>query len=165
MRLIPLLIAMTLTLAGPLAALPPVAKILPQADSPVEITSYTANYQSGSQYASEGIYHAVEYKNNSSQLIVAVEIGLVSFDVWNEFLDRTRGAAMDLVQPGATKKGRWVATAYADFSFLTGVAYVGRVRFRDGTIWRADLDAIAQVLSEIEANFDVARLKQKEEPK
>ena len=52
--------------------------------------------------------------------------------------------------------------AYA-VSFLTGVAYVSKVRFADGTIWAADLDAVAEELRKIEKDFDVMKLKGKPE--
>lgn len=137
----------------------PVAKIIDQKDSPVEITNYTAKYILGGQYTSEGIRHSVNYKNRSEKTIVAIQFGLVSFDVWNEFLDRTGGMDLTNLVPGGESKGTWVANAYADFSFLTGFAYVRRVRFSDGTIWNADLDAITEELRKIESDFDVQELK------
>ena len=128
---------------------------------PLNITSYAAVYQEGGRYSTEGIRHTVEYKNNSGKTIVAVQIGLVSFDVWNEFLDRTGGVSLENLDPGESRKGTWVARAYADFSFLTGVAYVSKIRFIDGTIMEADLDAIAQELRKIEEDFDILKLKKK----
>jgi hypothetical protein len=52
---------------------------------------------------------------------------------------------------------------YADFSFLTGVAYISRVRFDDGQIWVADLNAVEGELRKIDKDFDAARLKEKRE--
>lgn len=154
-----------LAVAVPAIALQPTAKVISQPGTPIEIVSYRAAYVPGSgAYIQEGIQHAVEYKNVSGRVIDAVQIGLVSFDVWNEFLDRTLGLATDSLGPNAAKKGTWVARAYADFSFLTGVAYVSKVRFRDGEIWQADLDSIASELRQIEQNFDVTRLQKKPEP-
>jgi trehalose-6-phosphatase len=146
-------------------AIEPVAKIMAQKDAPLLITSYSAAYQRGGRYMSEGIRHAVEYKNVSDRQVVAVQIGLVSFDVWNEFMDRTGGVAIVEIAPGGSEKGTWVARAYADFAFLTGFAYVGKVRFSDGTIWAADLDAIAEEMRKIERDFDVQTLKGKPEKK
>lgn len=147
------------------AALQPATKIIAQPDAPIAITSYSAAYRERTNYSQEGIQHSVEYRNNSGKVVDAVEIGLVSFDVWNEFLNRTGGISLETLAPGASKKGLWIASAYADFSFLTGVAYVRRVRFRDGSIWSVDLNAIAQELSSIESGFDVTRLKEKEKEK
>lgn len=146
----------------PAMAVEPVAKIIDQPSSPLTITTYTAKYQEGGRYATEGIRHEVQYKNTSNSQVVASQLGLVSFDVWNEFLDRTGGVSIDDIAPGGSKPGVWVARAYADFSFLTGFAYVSKVRFSDGRIWEADLDAIANEMRKIERGFDVEKLKGKE---
>ena len=69
---------------------------------------------------------------------------------------------MEQLAIGATNKGEWVASAYSDFSFHTGVAYVSKVRFEDGEIWSADLSAIVVELKKIEKDFDVNRLRKKD---
>lgn len=139
------------------------AIVLDQPQAPLQILSYDANFDRGGKYSREGIKHEVQYQNRSSREIVAVRIGLVSFDIWNEFLDRTGGLDMDDLSPDKSGKGTWVATAYGDFSFHTGVAYVSRVRFSDGQIWKADLDQIAAQLGMIEEGFDVSRLEKKDD--
>lgn len=140
-------------------AIEPVAKIIEQLESPLQITDYSASYRTGSTYTSEGIRHAVKFKNISQQAIVAIQIGLVSFDIWNEFLDRTGGVSIQDIAPGISGSGTWVANAYGDFAFLTGFAYVSKVRFSDGTIWNADIEKIADELRKIEIDFDVKVLK------
>jgi len=144
-------------------ALAPVTQVIAQPDAPIRITSYSAAYQEGGRYATEGIHHNVAYDSATDRKIVAVQIGLVSFDIWNEFLDRTGGVSMDELAPHASSKGTWVARAYADFSFQTGVAYVAKVRFVDGWIWEADLQSIAEELKKIEKDFYVAKLRAKPE--
>ncbi len=139
------------------------AKIISQVDAPVKIISYEADYQKRGTYTSEGIRHDIKYQNVSLKQIIAVQIGLVSFDIWNEFLDRTGGVSMEKLEPNEAESGAWIATAYADFTFYTGVAYVGKVRFSDGIIWEADLDAIASEMKKIEKDFDVSSLKGKED--
>lgn len=139
-----------------------VSRIIPQADSPLKIVSYEPQFQKSSTYTREGIRHEVKYQNTSQKKIVAVQIGLTSFDIWNEFLDRTGGVSMRELSPGESEEGTWVATAYGDFSFYTGVCYVSKVRFEDGQIWSANLDKIAQELKSIEKDFDVSQLKKKE---
>ncbi len=147
------------------AALEPVTKIIAQPTSPLTVMSYTAKYQEGGRYTTEGIRHNVQYENTSDSQIVASQIGLLSFDVWNEFLDRTGGVSIKDIGPGGMESGAWVARAYADFTFLTGFAYVGKVRYADGRIWEADLDAIANEVRKIEQGFDVEKLKGKEDDK
>ena len=141
--------------------LPPDNKVILQADAPVKILTYQAAYQPGGNYSREGIVHNVEYQNISDKPIVAVEFGLVAFDVWNEFLDHTGGVTIETVAPQATQKGTWVASRYADFSFHTGVAYVSKVRFDTGDVWKADLNVIVAELKKIQADFDAANLKKR----
>jgi hypothetical protein len=151
--------------ALPVFAIQPTTKVISQPGAPIEIASYRAAYSPGSgAYIPEGIQHVVEYMNVSGKIVDAVQIGLVSFDVWNEFLDRTLGLATDSLAMHATKKGTWVARAYGDFSFLTGLAYVSKVRFRDGEIWKADLDSIASELRQVQQDFDVTNLKKQPGP-
>ena len=80
-------------------------------------------------------------------------------------MDRTGGISIEVILPGASDKGTWVARAYADFSFLTGFTYVSKVRFSDGTIWSADLDVIAEEMRKIERDFDVQKLEGRPEKK
>jgi hypothetical protein len=138
------------------------AIIVPQ-EAPLSIASYTAEFQRGSQYRTEGIRHDLEYRNNTDREIVASQIGLVSFSVFNEFLDRTNGVDLSDIRPGDSEKGSWVARAYSDFTFLTGVAYVSKVRFADGEIWEADLGAVEEALRQIEEDFDMAKLDEEDE--
>jgi hypothetical protein len=142
---------------------PTATRIISQPTAPVKIVSYNAFYiDSSSTYVSRGIHHNLEYENASARTVVAVQFGLVSFDIWNEFLDRTGGVTMEDIAPGSKEKGKWVATSYADFSFHTGVAYVSKVRFEDGEIWSADLNSVLLDLRKIEKDFDAARLKKKD---
>ncbi len=156
---------MSASLAAPATgALQPVCKALTQDGVPLQITAYACNYQRRSDYSPEGIRHALEYKNVSAKTIEALEIGLVSFNVWNTYMDRTGGISIETIPMNVAKKGTWVASAYRDFAFLTGVAYVAKVRFNDGTIWSADLDAVAAAMREIEGAFNVQTLKTPEKP-
>jgi hypothetical protein len=143
----------------------PVTKIISQKDAPLKIILYLAFYQDAGSHGKKGIQHEVQYKNTTDQTIVAVQIEFVSFNVWNEFLDRTAGISTKSISPGALDTNIWIATAYEDFSFLTGFAYVGRVRFSDGRIWSADLSVIAKEMRKIQRDFDVQNLKSKPDQK
>jgi hypothetical protein len=145
------------------AAIKPVTKIVAQPGAPVEISAYTANYEPrSSQYVTRGIHHDLKYTNKSTKEIAAIQVGLVSFDVWNEYLTRTNGLDSDTLPPGKSSGGSWVASTYADFSFLTGVAYVNRVRFVDGEIWTADQRQILDELKKIQQDFDATNLTKPE---
>lgn len=130
--------------------------VLKQTGSPLELTSYSAKFEperSGSSYSRgnpDQIRHAVTYKNSSTKEIVALQIGLTSFDAFNGFMGRFNGWATERIPPGEAKTGEWSQRPYAAFAFKgfgTGVAYVNAVRFADGTIWRANL---AEVLVELQ---------------
>lgn len=133
--------------------------VIDQPEAPLRILSYNAEYQERGNYSREGIKHSVEYENTTERQVFALQIGLVSFSVFNEFLDRTGGVSMSKLAPGKRAKGAWVASALSDFTFHTGVAYVSKVRFVNGEIWTADLEVILEELRKIEADFDEARLK------
>ncbi len=151
--------AMVVALAvGMKAQLKPAAQVVVQDDAPLAITSYTAAYRERSQYTSQGIHHSVKYQNRSGKTVVAVQVGLVAFDIWNEFLGRTNGLSIDVIRPDKDDGGTWIATPYRGFSFLTGVAFINRVRFDDGSIWTANQDAILEELRKIQKDFDASRL-------
>lgn len=135
-------------------ALEPVTRVIAQPGSPIRITAYGAAYQEGASSSPEGIRHTVAYENSSDRTLAAVEVALVSFDLWDQFLDRTAGVAIRDLIPGAGDKRTWVADTAADFSFQTGVAYVSRIRYTDGTFWSADLKAVAAELKKIQADLD-----------
>lgn len=148
-----------LALLAPRAhALEPLTRVIAQPGSPIRITAYGAAYQEGASSSPEGIRHTVAYESSSDRTMAAVEIALVSFDLWNQFLDRTAGVAIRDLIPGAGDKRTWVSDTEADFSFQTGVAYVSRVRFSDGTFWSADLKTVAAELKKIQPDFDAALL-------
>lgn len=155
--LVPLALA-ALLVASPVRALEPVTRVIAQPASPIRITAYGAAYQEGASNAPEGIRHTVAYENASDREMAAVEIALVSFDLWNQFLDRTAGVAIRDLGPGAADKRTWVARTDGDFSFQTGIAYVSRVRFSDGTFWTADLRLVATELRKVQKDFDAGRL-------
>ena len=79
-------------------------------------------------------------RNRSSQRIVAIQFGLVSFDLWNEFLAKTAGLSTEVVAPKARERGSWSTVSEVAFSFNTAVVYVERVRFESGEIWAANLN-------------------------
>lgn len=142
------------------AAEPPPAshRVLTQMGAPVLITEYGARYQPRSRYQSEGIRHELSYRNASEKKIVALQFGLLAFNIFNEFQDRLSGFTIEDVAVGETESGVWVASALAEAAFYTGVAYVDKVRFEDGVIWSADDDEILSQLREIETDLDAEAL-------
>lgn len=138
-------------------------RIVPQTNAPVKITDYRAYYEEGGPSGPSGIRHSVGFVNTSDKKIVAIQFGLVSFNIWNDFLDRTGGVTVSDLAPQKKARGVWVAPRIGDFSFHTGVAYVAKVRFDSGEIWTADLEGVVAELKKIEADFDSANLTKKPE--
>lgn len=157
-------------------ALEPVAIVIENPgklnNTPLEVIAYNAHYASAGEEGQpvDGIRHLVTYKNVSGKVIVAVRIGFVSFDYFNEFIGTVKGLGEDLLIPNSTNapdftsdlgSGSWLQTfERADFAFHTGVAYVSAVRFGDGTIWKADPSIVALELSKIQKAFDAALLEE-----
>lgn len=130
--------------------------VLKQSGTPLEITKYSAYFQAESPATSfsrgnlDQISHSVTYKNVSGKEIVALQIGLTSFDAFNGFMGSFNGWSTDRLRVGEVKSGTWAQRPYAAFAFNwygTGVAYVNAVRFADSSIWRANL---AEVLVELQ---------------
>ncbi len=142
-------------------AQPPPAdhRILNQPEAPIAITKYEAFYLESNRYRREGIRHELEYRNRGDRSIVAIRFGLLSFNIFNDFQDRLGGITIEDVNPGQSESGAWVANALAEASFYTGVAYVSKVRFRDGQIWLADEDDILAQIREIESTFSADMLE------
>ena len=133
--LIVLVAVLSPALVGSGAEPPPAEhRVLVQSAAPIAITEYTARYQERSRYQSEGIRHELSYRNVGTRKIVAVQFGLLAFNIFNEFQDRLGGFTIEDVEVGSPESGAWVANALAEAAFYTGVAYVDKVRFEDGEI-------------------------------
>lgn len=144
------------------------AVIMVQKNPPLQITTYSAKYESEvrGNYIShpDQIEHALKYKNVSDKVIVAMQIGLVSFDAFNNFMDRLNGWAFNKIAIGAEAKGAWNQRPYDAFSFQkygTGFAFVSAVRFEDGSIWLADLEEILEGLQKFEKGLKKEDLEEK----
>ena len=134
-------------------------RILEQPDAPISIIEYVAEYQNRGQYSSEGIRHTVTYRNRTGRKIVAMQFGLLAFNIFNEFQDRLGGYTIEDVDPDEVEIGVWIANARAESSFYTGVAYISKVRFEDGEVWNADYEGVVlQQLQEIEQDLELEAL-------
>jgi hypothetical protein len=144
------------------------AVVLEQKDTPLKITSYDATYEpeSRDRYNSHSnrIKHQLKLKNTSGKKIVAIRMGIASFDTFNNFMGRFGGVSIEDVEPNAETSGTWTQDPYAAFLFEkygTGVVYVSEVRFEDGTFWRADMDSILTQMRKFEATLEKDDLKEK----
>jgi hypothetical protein len=161
-----LILLLTLAL-GP-AAFAENAVILKQKAAPLTIISYKAAFEPESRASynthSDQIRHSVLYKNTSEKEIVALQIGLASFNAFNVFMDSFSGWSLTTVSVNGQEGGEWAQRPYAAFSFKkygTGVAYVKAVRFADGTIWRADMSEVLSEMQKFEKDLKKEDLEEK----
>ena len=141
-------------------AISPVAKIIKQSNIPIVIKSYNVDREDN-RLNGFSIKHEISYKNTGKQRIEAIEFSFVSFDVWNEFLNKLDGVSMSANDVGDSEKGTWIVRPYGAFSFQTGFVYVNRIRYEDGIIWIANRQEIRDELKTIQVNFDIKNLESK----
>jgi hypothetical protein len=133
--------------------------IVKQSESPIEITRYKAAF-SRDDY---GINHSARYLTHGDRLIVAVRFGFVSFNIWNEFIDKSGGIAIKDIAPTtgkvSTDNGTWNFRCRGEGEFHVGFVYVERVRFENGEFWECDKEAITAQMQEFEENFSIENLE------
>lgn len=135
------------------------ALVIEQPEAPLTITQYQARYVNSKDEV--GISHRLEYQNKTDRRIQAVEVGLVAFDIWNEFIEKIAANDLDRIGGGRSGDGAWLHNPQAAFIFHTGIAYISRVRFEDGEIWTADTATIAEQIKGVHPAFTVEMLKTK----
>lgn len=125
-------------------------------DCPVEIEDYFCNYNGGTGMSTiVNIGHGATIKNRSNRNIIAVSVGYLSFNVWNEFLDVMFCEKVTTIAPNQKIKTLGCVKEHPKtHTFFTGVAFVWRVRFEDGEIWNADRDFIINKLNKLPVTFD-----------
>ena len=113
--------------------------------------------------SADSILHSLTVSNKSDREIDVYEVGLASFDAFNELLTRSGGWATTRIAVGAQHKGDWEQKPSGAFRFNkfgTAVAYVNAVRFTDGTIWRADPGAVLVELQKFAKDLKPEDLKE-----
>ena len=158
-------VALVLSLLAPPSAgaqaLKPEHRVVDQPDAPVQITGYRTEFLKRTAEAPEGFRHDLEYRSRTDQRIVAVQFGLVSFDVWNEFLERHAALASEAVDANERKRSSWFTATSSGVAFLTGIVYVERVRLANGEIWSANLDTVVAAMRAIQKDFTAEQLTKK----
>jgi hypothetical protein len=119
-------------------------KILDQGEIPVTVRKYEAKPWGTGSDPNDGVRHHFRIRNDSERVVVAVKVGVLTYDVFNEFQEVAQGIVVRDLLPGARVRDL-LRTYHEDpATFLTGLIYVNKVRFQDGEIWEAsadDLDA------------------------
>ena len=135
--------------------------ILKQENALLKITEYKAEYRT---YKREHISHSIKAINSSDKLIVAYHLSFITFDVFNEFLDKFNGFSVDKVEINKEEKAGWRHSPYAVALFEdygTAVVYVDKIRFENGTIWAANKEEILPQIQEIQESFSAELLEEK----
>ncbi|MCA1790546.1 MAG: hypothetical protein LC667_12020 [Thioalkalivibrio sp.] len=142
-------------LLAPLAFSQNEARVIEVPGAPLEIISYSAQYDEGGSYSTEGIQQRVVVQNVSDQGVVALGIGFHAFDAFKRYMGRplTGIAIFELRSEGESTRMSWNHRPTSAFTFEDygiGVAFVRIVRLEDGTIWEADMDYVLGELQKIE---------------
>lgn len=164
-------------------AIEPVSIIVRQVESPIKILDYSAKYphEAFGKPSIDEISHKLEYENIGDKFIVAIRFKFISFNVFNEYLDSFHVYAIENIatkleerrekrEEGYTvkvpikKKETWGQNCYEDFTFLTGIVFVEKVRFEDGTFWKANYDEVMAEVEKIQQNFDKNLLLKESKP-
>ena len=123
-------------------------KTLTQDDAPVSIRKYEPQSWGSGHDANDGVRHRLRFRNDTDRVVVAVKLGALCYNVFNEFQEGSEAIVVKDILPG--KRESDVIVTYHDdpSSFLTGLAYVAKVRFMDGEVWEADPDELdAQIIA------------------
>jgi hypothetical protein len=123
-------------------------KILEQDDAPVSIRKYEPQSWGTGNHATDGVHHRLRFRNDTDRIVVAVKLGALCYNVFNEFQEGSESIVVKDILPG--KRESDVIITYHDDpnAFLTGLTYVAKVRFIDGEAWEADSDDLdAQIIA------------------
>ena len=91
---------------------------------------------------------SVRILNDSEKLIDAFMIGFEYFSVFNEYQDHLSGYSLTDVKPGKENNSLWLSYLYEAALVGNVVAYPYKVRFKDGEVWKADINEIEKLLEE-----------------
>ncbi len=148
---IPVAVAVLL-IGSSVGAIEPDAVILNQPNSPLALKDYACDYMDESDgLKARGVVHILSFRNEELKLIEAVRFRFITFNAFREYranleaydLTFLSTFAPKLVGPHVgTEFGAWVQWSAADLSFGGALAYVDAVRFSDGTVWKANIDAL-----------------------
>jgi hypothetical protein len=100
-----------------------------------------------------GYNYEVGYTNASSQDIVALQVNVVAFNAFWEYCDTFAVFHGAIISPGKSLDKGGMVSFNNDVSALYYAAWVDKVLFDDGTVWKMDLATVRQ---QIEEKFNVS---------
>lgn len=160
--------------AGPAVNVQPGGNVIGQdGKTPVEITGYSATLEPlADRHGGPRIRHAVSYRNRRKRAIAAVQFGLACFDVFDELIGPAgcglalqplapAGAKDVLGQPVPPSTREWLQHDDDLLAFQTAFAWVDKVRFDDGEVWRQSRKKIAGKIRKLKSSYDPSPLEKK----
>ncbi len=100
-----------------------------------------------------GYNYEVGYTNVSGQDIVALQVNIVAFNAFWEYCDTFAVFHGAIISPGKSLDKGGMVSFNNDVSALYYAAWVDKVLFDDGTVWKMDLATVRQ---QIEERFNVS---------
>lgn len=132
-----------------------------------------------------GVYVNFEVQNVSRTKIIGFRMGFISFDLFDEpvittyaysgilddflyseetltrmtsFTKRANEQSKNPMKSTYKEKWQFIFPNYS--GHYTGIAFVDKVRFDNGTVWRANRDTVAQYVSTVFSNFQAELLSE-----
>ena len=125
--------------------------VISQPDSPVEILKLASTHGKTTR-DDDYVFFEARWKSVAAKAIIAVKFSFHSYDLFNERLGGVAGVDInrDMILADEIQHGRWRAYARGVASaHETGIGYVQKVRFFDGTLWIADTEHLNTELEKV----------------
>ena len=130
--------------------------IINHLDCPIRISKFNAVYSKGNNSEQKGLNLRVHFYNQSQKSITAVEIGFISYDIWDNYLGLITGLQVEKLDRREETNKIWIDNSDDAYTFFTGFAFVSRVRYSDGEFWKGSLEHVA---NKIRAEYPSLDLK------
>jgi len=99
-----------------------------------------------------GYYYEVGYKNASNQDIVALQVNVIALNAFWEYADTFAVFHGAIISPGKSLDKGAMISFNNDIASLYYAAWIDKVLFADGTVWKMDP---MKVKSEVEEKFNI----------
>ena len=145
-----------------------VAHLIQQAGCPVEIRRYTVKRKTrdavtdgivGARITGNGVAHGVELVNPASRVVVATRFVFITYDVWDDFLHVAHTDYIWKLYKNEKRKTGWTRWQREEFPAHTGIAFIDRVRFEDGKVWKANRPLVREQITELGFRLPEGALK------
>ncbi len=120
----------------------------------------TTAYVEGGRFSSSGYQYRTKFDVAVTEPLTAIEFRFLTFDLWGE---RGKSLVMTKIQdfpPGETSlSGEWQIFSENEASaFYASIAYVSRVRTKEGKIITADILPVVEEAKKLYAKFSESDL-------